>query len=209
MKWGSVAKLNLDHALSPAFDRFAELLGRRLGRGVFTSEDAVRYTFFAGLLEGLNLAPEDIILEHDHSKISKAKIDTFIPRSSGESFAIEFKYDRPIPSKGNQPRTQKAGQVIKDFFRLARFDESENIKGVFIYLTSKEMAGYFRNPQNGLARLFDLAQGSTIRIDEIFLQAMASTLRGAAGDICPCTAAGLFSCALPADHELRIYEVRP
>jgi hypothetical protein len=40
---------------------FAELLERRLKRGVFTTEDAVRYTFFIALVQALNLRPEDIV----------------------------------------------------------------------------------------------------------------------------------------------------
>ena len=48
-------------ALAPAITMFAELLEHRLKRGVFTTEDAVRYTFFIALVQALNLRPEDIV----------------------------------------------------------------------------------------------------------------------------------------------------
>jgi hypothetical protein len=68
----------------------------------------------------LNVLPEDIVLEHDHGTIARAKIDTWIPSLNGRSYAIEFKYDRPIPSERNLPLTQKAGHLIKDLFGLRR-----------------------------------------------------------------------------------------
>ena len=58
-------------ALAPALNLFAELLERRLKRGVFTTEDAVRYTFFIALVQALSLQPEDIVLEHDHGTIAR------------------------------------------------------------------------------------------------------------------------------------------
>lgn len=92
------------------WERFAELLGRRLTKGVFTTEDSVRYTFFTALLEWERLAPEDIVLEHRHPTIASALIDTWIPQLNGAGFAFEFKYDRDIPSGKNSPRTQRAGK---------------------------------------------------------------------------------------------------
>lgn len=63
-----------DHPLAEAFSRFAELLDRRLALKVSTSEDAVRYTFFYALIGALDLKPEHIILEQDHTFIAGAKI---------------------------------------------------------------------------------------------------------------------------------------
>ena len=143
-------------ALEPALYLLAELLERRLKRGVFTTEDAVRYTFFIALVQALSLQPEDIVLEHDHGAIARAKIDTWIPSFEGHAYGIEFKYDRPIPSGKNAPLTQKAGQIIKDMFRLAKIDTTLKAETVFVYLATREMAGYFSNPNNGLADLFGL-----------------------------------------------------
>jgi hypothetical protein len=77
------------------------------------------------------LKPEDIVLEHDHASIARAKIDTWIPDYAGRSYAIEFKYDRPIPSKLNPPLTQKAGQVLRDVFRLAQAHLPDKIETIF------------------------------------------------------------------------------
>jgi hypothetical protein len=96
------------------------MLERRFMRGVSTSEAAIRYAFFVSLSQSLNVLPEDIVLEHDHGTIARAKIDTWIPSLNGRSYAIEFKYDRPIPSERNLPLTQKAGHLIKDLFGLRR-----------------------------------------------------------------------------------------
>lgn len=92
-------------AVLPAF---AEFLDRRLAKGVFTTEDSVRYTFFWALSQTLKLAPEEIILEHPHPRITRAEIDTYIPDLGGRAFAIEFKYDRENP----------AGRIRRDRKRL-------------------------------------------------------------------------------------------
>ena len=81
-----------------AASNFADLLRVRFENAVPTTEDSVRYTFFAGLLRA-GLQPHEIVLEHRHDAIAGAEIDTFIPGiGTGPAVAIEFKYDRGIPS---------------------------------------------------------------------------------------------------------------
>ena len=196
-------------ALEPALCLFAELLERRLKRGVFTTEDAVRYTFFIALVQALSLQPEDIVLEHDHGAIARAKIDTWIPSFDGHAYGIEFKYDRPIPSGKNAPLTQKAGQIIKDMFRLAKIDTTLKAETVFVYLATREMAGYFSNPNNGLADLFGLRTGSSLHIDSRYLANRPETLRRAAGEVTPCMVMSLCSREFAAAHQLRVFRVRP
>jgi hypothetical protein len=198
-----------DHPLAAAFSRFAELLDRRLTLKVATSEDAVRYTFFYALIDALNLKPEDIILEHDHTSIARAKIDTWIPNYADRAYAIEFKYDRPIPSKLNPPLTQKAGQVFRDVFRLAQAHLPDKIETIFIYLTTREMASYFSNTANGLAEFFNLRPGANLTIPSNYLDLRAATLRRAAGAVIPCTAGILLSHSLPLGHEIRAYAIHP
>ncbi len=196
-------------ALVPALNLFAELLERRLKRGAFTTEDAVRYTFFAALIEALSLRPEDIVLEHDHGGIARAKIDTWIPSFDGYAYGIEFKYDRPIPSGKNAPLTQKAGHVLKDMFRLAKIDATLKVETIFVYLATREMAGYFGNPNNGLADLFGLRAGASLRIDSRYIANRPETLRRAAGEVTPCIVSSLHSCEIANAHQLRIFAVRP
>lgn len=193
------------HSLAPALSLFAELLERRLQLRIFTTEDAVRYTFFIALIKALGLKPEDIILEYDHSAIARAKIDTWIPLYAGIAHAIEFKYDRPIPSQRNAPLTQKAGQVLKDIFRLAQAYSADKIDAVFIYLATREMAGYFSNQ---LPNFFNLKPGASLAIDSNYLDSHAATLRSAAGAVVPCTVDALLSRSWPSQHELRAWAVR-
>jgi hypothetical protein len=131
-------------ALAPALNLFAELLRRRLKRGVFTTEDAVRYTFFIALVQALSLQPGDIVLEHDHGTIARARIDTWIPSFDGRAYGIEFKYDRPIPSGKSTPLTLKAGHIIKDMFRLAKIDATLEAETVFA-----DCAAHYAGPRVG------------------------------------------------------------
>lgn len=196
-------------ALTPAIDLFGELLERRLKLGVYTAEDAVRYTFFASLMQAQDLRPEDIVLEHNHGSIERAKIDTWIPSFGGRSYAIEFKYDRQIPSGRNTPLTQKAGHIIKDLFRLAKIDATLGAEALFVYLATREMGGYFSNPNNGLADLFRLAPGSSLHIDNHYLLNRPETLRRSAGDVTPCTLTCVCSRSLCNEHQLRVWGICP
>lgn len=203
------SELTNESALAPAIDLFGELLERRLKLGVYTTEDAVRYTFFAALIQALNLRPEDIVLEHDHGSIARAKVDTWIPFFGGRCYAIEFKYDRPIPSGRNAPLTQKAGQIIKDMFRLAKIDTTMGAEAVFVYLATREMTGYLGNPNNGLANLFRLGTGSSLHINSGYLFSCPETLRRSAGEVTPCIVTSLYSRELCNAHQLRVFEIRP
>jgi hypothetical protein len=197
------------HALEPALVRFARLLETRLHRSVPTSEDDIRYTFFFALHEKLGLMPEDIILEGHHGTIAGAKLDTRIPALAGTAYTIEFKYDRSIPSRHNQPRPQKPGQMLKDLFRLAQITSLGPTQAVFVYFTSSEMAGYFSNPANGLDGLFKLNVGTNLPITNGYLAGRSDTLLMAAGPITPCVVEAFFPCGLPSDHQLRVYGVTP
>jgi len=198
-----------ESALAPAIGLFGELIERRLNLGIYTTEDAVRYTFFAALTQALNLRPEDIVLEQDHGSIARAKIDTWIPSLRGVSYAIEFKYDRPIPGGRNMPLTQKAGHIIRDLFRLAMIDRRLGAQAVLVYLTTREMAGYFTNPNNGLADLFELVAGSTLYIDGQYIAARPESLQHSAGEAAPCFVTSLYSRELCNAHQLRVYGICP
>lgn len=135
------------------------------------------------------------------------KSDTWIPNYAGRTYAIEFKYDRPIPSGSNQPLTQKAGQALKDVFRLAQAHLLGTIETIFIYLTAREMASYFSNTANGLIDFFNMQLGAELSILSNYLDHRAVTLRRAAGTVIPCTARILLSHSLPLGHELRAYAI--
>lgn len=197
----SPLKMMLDATLA----RFSNVLSMRLIKGVFTTEDSVRYTFFTALLQQSGLNSEDVVLEYPHPSIAGAKIDTWIPSFEGNSLAIEFKYDRDIPSEKNTPRTQKAGKVFHDLYRLGQI--KDGTRRLFIYLTGPEMALYFSNPGNGLTEFFSLPQGRTFPIDSAFISGKSSTFATSVSKA-PDVVVGLYGCSLPGKHELRAYEVR-
>jgi hypothetical protein len=187
------------------WERLGELLEVRLAKGVFTTEDSVRYTFFIALLEREHLKPEDIILEHRHPGITSALIDTWIPALDGVGVALEFKYDRDIPSGKNSPRTQKAGKIFQDLYRLGQFNTTAH--RVFVYLASDEMTSHFMSKRNRLSEFFSLAPGRSLRIDDAFLAGRAKSFVSMLGATPNVEAVALYARGLPHGHQVRAYEV--
>ena len=181
---------------------FVSALKRRLQSGIFTTEDSIRYTFFASLITVGGFSPEDIILEYDHPKLDRAKIDTWIPFYRNGPLALEFKYDRAIPSKRNSPRTMKAGKIFNDLRRLEMLD----CRGMFIYVTDSEMVNYLRNKANSLHDFFELSVGETWLLTEDFFNNRNRTFSTASGDLVEMEAKCIVSESLPNNHFLKIYE---
>ena len=190
--------------LPRGFRRFAELLNTRLKSEIFTTEDSVRYSFFAALHEQ-GVQPHEVVLEYRHPVIHRAQVDTWIPDLDPDGLAVEFKYDRPIPSDRNQPRPQKAGMVLKDLFRLARFPAPA--RRLFIHLTSSEMSDYLGREKNRLTGFFNLEIGEGLVIDQDMLSACCNTLQRAAGPPVPCLVHKRFQSALPNQNLLQVWQV--
>ena len=126
------------------------LIERRLGQRAAFSEDDFRHLVIRGLHK-VGVGARRVELEYPHPAILRAMVDTVILDAKGApETAIEFKYHRGIPSGGNLPRTQFAGQLIADFARLRDFP---NVHRFVVYLTDGEMFGYFSN-NSRLNRLF-------------------------------------------------------
>jgi hypothetical protein len=197
--------------MKPIFEAFARLLEERLTAETFTTEDSVRYTFFLALTENGYCKHTDILLEMPHPSSSKAEVDLFIHAGdSRPSTAFEFKYDRPIPSEKNAPRTQKAGAVFKDLFRLAHVPKETATQRFFIYLTAQEMANYFRNPANHLSSFFELPEGQCYSLTTNFVLGQVATFRNVVGDWpITCQLTGAFRRNLSQQHFLRIFVVGP
>ena len=191
--------------LSTVFERFGDLLHTRLENDAPTTEDSVRYTFFAALLESGSIECHDVVLECPHPYIPRAEVDTWIPTFNGGGLAIEFKYDRDIPSGRNTPRTQRAGKVFHDLYRLGRIGSP--VRRVFVYLTGPEMAGYFGTPANGLAGFFLLPSGHSLPIDSAFLSGKSATFMASVGEIPNVIVTALYARSLPRLHYVRGYEV--
>lgn len=182
---------------------FHELLRLRLASHVPTTEDSVRYTFFAALL-ATGIAPEEVVLEYKHPSIPNALIDTVRLDNLRVATAIEFKYHRVANS--TSPKPQKAGDLLHDISRLLQLPEP--IGRYLVYVTDADMADYLAKPQHGLRDLFLLPVSHTIRVDAGYFAARCQTLVTRAGSW-PATAAILcrHAAPLPQDHVLRVYGV--
>jgi hypothetical protein len=107
--------------LDKVFEDFSALLTRRFDRRVPTTEDSIRYTFFAALMN-TGFQPEQVVIEFKHPSIPGAEIDTVIVADNRlPAVALEFKYDRVANS--TSPKPQKAGALFADLSRLLRFDK--------------------------------------------------------------------------------------
>jgi len=191
------------------YKSFNEILKKRLQNNVFTTEDSVRYSFFAALLRQPSFDPNDIIMEYPHNRIKKAQVDTYIPNYEGKEVIIEFKYDRAIPSGKNVPRPQKAGKHFNDMSRLLDFDTSLPATRLFVYLTDSEMASYLRNPSNNLVAYFDMIPKSRLEIDEAFFRNKSKTFQRSSGGVLKAIINCDWTSQLPHSHELRIYNISP
>jgi len=193
----------MDHV----FKIFSEYLTFRLTDHIYTTEDSVRYVFFASLLQSLKLSPNDVILEYPHDVIKRAKIDTFIPGLNNSSIAIEFKYDRKIPSGKNSPKPQKAGKLFNDIRRLLLFKQSEDIQCYFIYLTDEEMNAYLTNQNNKLKDFYCIEPHNSLRIDANYIANKSKTFQQSVGGELVGTLTCVMSETLPCNHFLRVYSV--
>jgi hypothetical protein len=198
--------MEIRDAIFKAASDFADLFRIRFEKAVPTTEDSIRYTFFAALLR-VGLQPHEIVLEHRHDAIAGAEIDTFIPGiGTGPGVAIEFKYDRRIPSGRNQPRTMKAGAVISDMGHLNQV-RSECLR-YFIYVTDQEMATYWRNEGNRLSQIFSLRPSESLDVSSELFDKMRPTflakLKGWSG---PLRLVSVCNEDLPRSNYSRMFEV--
>lgn len=186
---------------------FVGLLRTRFTRGTYTSEDSVRYTFFAALLRS-GMAPHDVSVEHPHPVLSGREIDMVVMSDRSMAAALEFKYDRTTPSTHNQPRTRRAGAIFGDMVRLLRLQG--DVKRILVYLTDPEMARYMRNPVNGLNEWFSTRAGNDFLLDSDFFSEMAATFTGEIGQWPgPARLLCHVSEDIPGNHYLKILEIIP
>lgn len=192
---------------------FSELVTARLARWRTATEDSVRYSFFHSLVTVGEVDPVDIQLETAHPAILGAEVDLLVPaRAHRPGMVFEFKYDRRAEGASNSPRTQKAGKVLADLARLAMYHPLADWERYLIYLTDREMLGYWRNEANGLNRLFDLAVGETMNLDANFVGERASSISKAVeGRVLNCAVQLAFSADAgdPSGVWTRAFFVRP
>ena len=133
---------------------FKDFCNKLRTRTEFTSEDTVRYYWFASMLEkGIDKTVNHYSLEepYDSSKL-KAKIkglnrqelDLWYKngRRPYNEFAMEIKYHRQ--SKSDYAKTSAAGSIFGDLLRLLEFSKlaSNDGKRLFLYVTDDVMDEY-------------------------------------------------------------------
>ena len=192
--------------MNTIFEDFANLLESRLRVQVPTTEDSVRYTLFASMLNH-QVQPNSVILEYPHPAIPRAQIDTWVSDYCENNIAIEFKYDRKTPGGKNQPKTQKAGSVFQDLYRLQCANKETNAVCYFIYLTDAEMHVYFKNPENCHQELYELPQHASLRIDKNYFLDKPQTFKNRLKEPFEANITNVLRKSLSGEHHLRIYRI--
>jgi ribose 5-phosphate isomerase B len=186
-----------------ALERFTDLLHSRFRLEVPTTEDSVRYTFFAALCD-VGVSPDRIILEYPHPSIPAARIDTVILSDQRQPHtAIEFKYDRAIPSGKPLNVTARAGAVFRDLVRLLQWRES--LDRYLIYLTDSEPGA-----RSSLSSIFDLKMGQRLVLTDQTFTGYAPTFHAHMKEWpMPAVLKALIGKPLPHGHHLRVYAIEP
>lgn len=196
--------------MQKVLEHFSAMLRARFEARVFTTEDSIRYTFYAAASMYAGVRPTEVVLEFPHPVIAGAEVDTIIlATAERSSTAIEFKYDRGNPGGTNQNRTQRAASVLVDVFRLAKIPRGVAARRYFVYVTDSEMAGYLKNPANRLNGFFDLASSAAPL--PFGLSAWAGfplTFRTRVDPhACDCRVKAVFSAELTQGVSMRAFEV--
>ena len=188
-----------DDAMDTILIDFATLLETRVCHDVWTTEDSVRYTFFAAMLRN-NVEPHEVVQEYPHRVLGgEKKVDTWMPDFHGKAVAIEFKYD---PSRGTTlNETQRAGAVFEDLRRLQLL--SDDAVCYFVYVAMKEMDRHFRNRHE---ELYGLVQGESIEIRRSYFADKPSTFMGKVDGVFEARVTGVVNQRF-LGHNLRVYNV--
>jgi hypothetical protein len=79
-------------------------------------------------------------------------------------------------SDSDAPWTEQAGDMVNDLLAISQEDDEAAVRAL-VYFTDGEMAGYLRDPQNGLHRLYDLKPGENYLIGQTFFAARPADFR--------------------------------
>ncbi|HKO13415.1 MAG TPA: hypothetical protein VJV22_15680 [Acidobacteriaceae bacterium] len=190
------------------FQRFAELLAERFATGIYSTEDAVRYTFFLALLEAGGYEHTDISLEEPLVGCKGREVETMVHANGGRpAAALEFKYDRVKLASQNRP--QRAGAILRDIGRLAQVHAQESRDVFLVYLTDRGMDSYLTNPRHRLEDVFDQAVGGqcSLTLDYYHKDRPDSLSKAVQHFGAPCTVSCILRRQLPGDHVLRVFAI--
>jgi hypothetical protein len=196
----------MNHHITEVANRFADSLALTCA-GAGLSHEGVRHLFLEAMSP--QISASDIRYEYPHPSLPGAKVDVYIPLDPGKAWAFEFKFHQKIQSGKNQPRTQHAGQLFRDIFRLARFQpDHQAVERYLVYVTDGEMAAYLRKPSNGLNHLFSLRPGEALEITKAEVAQRAETFRRSCQETaCDCRVTGRFGLCIKGRLWVRVYEV--
>lgn len=186
---------------------FVEFLEKRFLSNIVITEDSIRYDLFQCLNQnGVNST--SMVLEFPHPSLPHHEVDlVIVSKTNAPEIAIECKYDRKNKGGSNQNRTQRAGKLFQDIYKLKQIKEiHSNCRCFFIYITDDEMTNYLTREQNSFGDFFALKPQQVFEINENYLTFRADSFRDKLGD--------LFNCKLKCvanvnvlNNSLRIYEV--
>jgi hypothetical protein len=194
-----------------AWCRLAEATRERLPASSSFSEEDLRHSVVAAL-ESVGMFPKGAVrLNYKHPAFDRKKVDLYLlPYSGQNAIACELKYDRAIPSGGNQARSMRAGALLNDVFRLAHFKETTDLERFLIYLTDQEMLNYLRNPKNGFDSLVAGSDGPTLTINSSFLVGRAkSVTKMIRVPQVRCSVSTILGRNIGQDHHLFVWFVLP
>jgi hypothetical protein len=189
-----------------------KLISERLSNESYTTERSITYTFFLLLVQKGLYQPHELLLEYPHSiKESNERVDTYVePTNFKKGLVMECKYDRKNRKNTTLNKTNRAGAIFNDLFRLAAFKKA-NTEKWFIYLTDNDMSIYLSNPNNKLNDFFNLEiNDDGLIIDNRYWETRPKSFKerinkyGLEGFGIKCI---LKEDDLPKKHKLRIYEV--
>jgi len=203
----------MDERLEKVFERLTEKLNCRLTcqNRPYTSEETIRWIFIDALREEIGVSLCEIVLEEQHPNLRKAKLDLHVlsfgdSSESMKELFVEFKYNRRIPSRKNQPRLQKVGDLFKDIYRLSELRGVDSTL-LLIYLTDMEMARYLRKEDNGFLDFFELPKDGFFLIDRDYILSKPKTFRERVGEEFSAVVRCVWKKSMGDQHELRIYEI--
>ena len=186
---------------------FVSDLNRALTAPTPKSEDLVRYVFFQSLVAS-GVEVHRFAFEYPHPVIERAMVDTVLIDEQGDPcVALEVKYHRANSSGAPLASPQSAGMLVHDMARLAVFTPA-NAERVLLYVTDREMARYFNNPNNGLRWVTGLEPGETETLNDGDFDQRSDTFRKAVGPWPgPVSVRALHASDLMAGHMARLYKI--
>jgi hypothetical protein len=187
---------------------FVSRIRQRLEKGVFTTDEAVKMTFLASLLERGGLPLHEVIFDYPHPTFAET-VDVCVPPTrSRTGLLMQVRYDRETSGK-KAVNAKRAARLIHGLSRLAHFSRGLSADRCFVYVTDYAVTAYFRNPRHELGALYEAPSGASLQVSEAVVSRFPPPLRREVGWVVPFGLECLVAEDLPVTHELHVYRVQP